>query len=188
MVDMFQGDLLGAAVAVRGGRSAGTAPEADDLEQRVAHQAVAPVYASRYFAHRVQAGYRGGTVGVDDCTAVLVVQGRVDQQGLAARVDARDVGACHQAGELLFQQARLGAFQARRVEPYAGALVIHVDPAPFAAFAQDRCAYHVARLELVDEALSKAVHQQGTRGTHARRHQLACKVGRVQQSWGVILE
>src|SRR5574340_643320 len=107
MVDMFQGDLLGAAVAVGGSRSAGPAPEADDLEQRVAHQAVAPVYPSRYFTHRIQAGYRGGAVGVDDCTAVLVVQGRMDQQGLAARVDARDMGACHQAGELLLQQTRL---------------------------------------------------------------------------------
>src|SRR3972149_4364108 len=92
---MFEGDFLGAAVAVGGGCDAGAAPEAEDPGQGVAHDAFASMDASRYFAHRIQAGHSGGAIGVDHRAAVLVVQGRMNQQGFDTRVDARDAGASH---------------------------------------------------------------------------------------------
>ena len=71
--------------------------------------------------------------------------------------------------------------------PIAGP-VVDTDATSLHTFAQDGGAYHVTRLEFVDEAVSEAIHQQGARRAHTLSDQLACQVGWMQQARGVVLE
>ena len=63
---------------------AGMAPHAQDVEQRVAHQAVAAVDATGELADAMQPGDARGAVLVDRDAAVLVVQRRIHEKRSAA--------------------------------------------------------------------------------------------------------
>ena len=99
-------DVFGAG----GGVLAGAAAENDDVQQRVAHEAVAAVDASHSLAGHIEVLHVGQALGVDLEAAVLIVEGGIDQDGLLADVDAVFAEHAHHGGNPLFNGA-LAVFQ-----------------------------------------------------------------------------
>lgn len=67
----------------------GNAAEDDDIQEAVAHEAVRPVDTADVFTGGIEAGYLRFTLGADTDAAILVMQGRIDQDGLLADIDAK---------------------------------------------------------------------------------------------------
>ena len=101
-----------------GGMDTGIAAKDDDVQQRVAHEAVCGRGCRPRPRRRRRGSPRRSGIRGDVQAAVLVVQGRVDQDGLLAHIDAVLEEHAQHGGNALYDGA-LAAFELdhRRIQP-----------------------------------------------------------------------
>src|SRR3954454_9040433 len=117
LMDMaYPGSPLERPARSLGRLGSGTAAEAEDFEQRVAHHAVATVDPASDLAGTEQPRHVGRAVAVDGDAAVLVVQRRIHHERRPCAVEPALLGQMHKRPEMLPENAGPLRLEPGRVE------------------------------------------------------------------------
>ena len=174
---------------LRSGVLACAAAKDDDVQQTVAHQAVAAVDASDHLAGGKEVFHVGLAVRGDVQAAVLVVQRRIDKDRLPADVDAVLAEHPQHGGNALFNRA-LAVLQLNhgRVQPDGKALGGGNAVAAVSALTNDGCGGDIAGFQRVHKDLAVGVDQHCADGAHLFRDQRAVDLRGEGGAGGVVLE
>src|SRR2546428_5727500 len=172
-----------------GGRGASPFPEHHEVQERVPHEAVAPVQAAGGLAGHKEVAHAGLTVHVDLHAAVLAAERGVDQHRILRDVEPIALKLADHRREVLLQRAGpVLEIQQRRVQPDADPPRDGADAAALFAFADDRGGDYVARVQLVHEPLALGVDQMAALRPDALGDQRADQLLRVHRAGRVVLE
>ena len=167
----------------------GNAAEDDDIQEAVAHEAVRPVDTADVFTGGIEAGYLRFTLSADTDAAILVMQGRIDQDGLLADIDAKFfIHVDHGRQALFHGPFAVDEVDHGRVEPDSRS-VEGIDPfVPFLTFADDGRCDDVTRFQGMEEGFAVLIDQHGPERADLFRHQGAVDLRRIGSARRMVLD
>ena len=165
------------------------ASENDNVKQGVAHKTVAPVNSSDSLAGHKEVFNAALSVGRNVDTAVLIVKGGINKNGLLADVDAVFAEHSHHGGNSLFDGS-LAVFKLDHgsVEPHGLALRSGNAVAAVGAFADYRSCRNIAGLERMHKYLAVDINKLCTEGSYLFGNKCAENLLGESGAGGVILE
>jgi len=159
----------------------GTTAKTDDVQQRVAHQAVAAMNATTYLTYTIQARDISTTIFVDHHPAILIMQGRIDQHGFFSRINTASATQFQELGKTFFQNARLSLLHAGGIQPHATTFFIHPNPSAFSTFAQNSRCNHITRAEFINKTFPMTIQHISADRTNTLGNQGARQMTRISK-------
>jgi hypothetical protein len=133
--------------------------------------------------------HAGFAVDIDLHPTVLVVQSRINQDGILRDVDFIPLVLTHHGWKMFLQRSRaLVSLKERRVQPDADSAGHRPDPSAFLAFPNDRGRHDVTGVQLIDEPLSFGIDQVAAFRADAFGDERTDKLLGIDSAAGMVLK
>ena len=162
----------------------------NNVKQRVAHQTVSSVDSSDSLACYKQVVYRiGEAFAVDFQTAVLIMQGRINQNRLFSHIDTiLHEHTEHSRDSLLDGSFSVKQIDHRGIQPYSLALrSLNALVAVVGAFTNNACCGYVTGFQRMHESFAVYVYEHCAKRTYFLSYQSTEDLGRVSSSGRMVL-